>query len=219
MIANIPTRVKKLCRVTCVGSDRAWISGVDKMIHCVDIHGTVTDTVTSTCPEFPAGITVNRQGELIYSDAINRTVNIVRHMKIETLITTPQGWYPLGLCCTRSGDILVSMCTADNCHLKIVRYQGQKITQEIDKDAHGNAIYQGGNYVVFVTENTNDDIVASDCNAGGVVVVDRTGKVRFRYNDKPPGGQQAFVTTQIVTDSILVGDLINYCFHILDQSG
>jgi sugar lactone lactonase YvrE len=222
VIANIPTNVGDLCRVACVGSDRAWISGKDKQINCVDIHGTVTDTVTSTCPKFPNNITVNRQGELIYSDAINRTVNIVRRGKTETLITTPKGWHPVGLCCTRSGDILVSMCTADNNHHKIVRYQGQRVTQEIDKDDSSNPIFQKGEYGVFVTENNSGDIVASDGNADAVVVVDRTGKVRFRYNDKPPGGQKPFCPTLIVTDSmghIIVIDELNDCLHILDQSG
>jgi sugar lactone lactonase YvrE len=192
------------------------------MIHSVDIHGTVTDTVTSTCHENPADITVNRQGELIYIDGPNRKVNIVRHGKTETLITSPKGWKPWGLCCTRSGDILVSMSTADRTHNKIVRYQGQRKTQEIDKDEHGNPIYRGGNYPVFVTENNNGDIVASDTNARAVVVVDRAGKVQFRYNYKPPGGQKLFNPTQIVTDSmghIIVGDYFNDCLYILDQNG
>jgi hypothetical protein len=222
VIANIPTNVKPLHRVACVGSDRAWINGTDKMIHCVDIHGTVTDTVISTCIDFPDDITVNRQGKLIYCDGYNSTVNIVRHGKTETLIKTPQGWFPERLCCTRSGDILVSMCTADRSHHKIVRYQGQRVTQEIDRDERGNPIYQGGKYVLFVTENNNGDIVASDANADTVVVVDKTGKVRFRYNDKPLGGQQPFCPTQIVTDSmghIIVGDHLNHCLHILDQNG
>ncbi|XP_048741975.2 tripartite motif-containing protein 3-like [Ostrea edulis] len=221
VIANIPTNVKELQRVACVGSDRAWINGTDKMIHCVDIHGTVQDTVTSTCKDFPNDITVNRQGELIYSDGPNRTVNIVRHGKTETLITTPQGWKPGRLCCTRSGDILVSMCSIDYSYFKIVRYQGQRVTQEIDKDEQGNPIYQGGEYSVYVTENNNGDIVASDQNADTVVVVDRTGKVRFRY-DKPPGGQKAFLPGQIVTDSmghIIVADYNNACLYILDQNG
>jgi hypothetical protein len=187
VIANIPTNVEQLLRVACVGSDRAWISGIDKKICYVDIHGTVTDTVTTTCPYFPSDITVNRQRELIYSDRYNKTVNIVRQGKIETLITTPQGWHPVGLCCTRSGDILVSMRTTDESHYKIVCYQGQRVTQEIDKDKRGNRIYQGGEYGMFVTENNNGDIVASDANAETVVVVKSAGKVRFRYNDKPPG--------------------------------
>jgi sugar lactone lactonase YvrE len=192
------------------------------MIYCIDLHGTVTDTVTSTCPQVPADITVNRQGELIYSDAIKRTVNIVRNGKIETLITPPRGWYPGILCCTRSGDILVSMSTTDNSHRKIVRYHGRGVIQEIDKDDQDNAIYQGGKYPVIVTENNNGDIVASDQNADTVVVVDRTGKVRLRYNDKPPGEKQPFSPRDVVTDSmshIIVIDRLNHCLHILDQNG
>ncbi|XP_056000109.1 tripartite motif-containing protein 3-like [Ostrea edulis] len=222
VIANIPTNVKDLRSLACVGSAKVWINGIEKIIRCVDIHGTVQDTVTSTCNKFPNDIAVNRQGELIYSDGPNRTVNIVRHGNIEKLITTPQGWKPGGLCCTRSGDILVSMFTIDISHFKIVRYQGQRVTQEIDKDEHGNPIYQAGVYLVFVTENNSGDIVASDGNAKSVVVVDRTGKVRFRYNDKPPGGQKPFSPRQIVTDSmghIIVADYNNACLHILDQNG
>ncbi|XP_062595065.1 E3 ubiquitin-protein ligase Midline-1-like [Saccostrea cucullata] len=222
VIANIPTNAKQLQKVACVGSDKAWISGTDKMITCVDIHGAVQDTVTSTCNRFPNDITVTRQGELIYSDIANRTVNIVRDGKTETLITTPRDWHPSGLFCTRSGDILVSMSTTDDSHVKIVRYQGQRVTQEIDKDEHGDPIYQGGEYAVNVVENNNGDIVASDVNAYTVVVVDRTGKVRFRYNDKPPGGKELFAPGQIVTDfigHIIVVDSFNNCLHILDQNG
>ncbi|XP_061182726.1 E3 ubiquitin-protein ligase Midline-1-like [Saccostrea echinata] len=222
VIANIPTNVKNLLNVAYVGSDKVWINGDDKMITCVDIHGAVQDTVTSTCETFPNDIIVTRQGELIYSDGVNRTVNIVRDGKTETLITIPRGWRPVGLCCNRSGDILVSMRTSDYNHRKIVRYQGQRVTQEIEKDEHGDPVYQGGQYNVYVVENNNGDIVVSDLNANTVVVVDRTGKVRFRYNNKPPGGKKSFSPTQIVTDSmghIIVGDEFNDCLHILDQNG
>ncbi|XP_048780798.2 uncharacterized protein LOC125683563 [Ostrea edulis] len=222
VIANIPTNVNPLYRVACMESDRAWISGRDKMIQCIDIYGTVQDTVTSTCFDFPTDITVNRQGELIYCDSAHRTVNIVRQGKTETLITTPRGWHPKGLCCSRAGDILVSMVTTDYSQYKIVRHQGQRVTQEIDKDEDGNPIYQGGDYLVFVTENNNGDIVVSNINDRVVVVVDRTGKVRFRYREKPPGGQQPFCPEQLVTDSvghIIVVDQLNHCLHILDQNG
>ncbi|XP_062622405.1 uncharacterized protein LOC134283894 [Saccostrea cucullata] len=222
VIANIPTNVKKLYKVVCVGSDKACISGEDKIITCVDIHGAVHGTVTSTCVDFPNDITVTRHGELIYSDGYNGTVNIVRDWKTETLITTPKGWIPIGLCCTRSGDILVGMSTTDKSHHKIVRYQGQRVTQEIDKDENGDPIYQGGENAVFVVDNYNGDIVASDGNAITVVVVDRTGKVKFRYNNKPPGGKKSFCPEQIVTDSmghIIVTDPLNKCLQILDQNG
>jgi streptogramin lyase len=112
------------------------------------------------------------------------------------------------------------MCTADR-NFKIVRYQGQRATQEIDKDELGKSIYQRGYKAVFVTENNNGDVVVYDLNASAVVVVDQTGKVRFRY-DKQPGGQQPFAPRHIVIDSkghIMVIDKLDNCLHILDKNG
>jgi hypothetical protein len=137
-------------------NDEVWVSGNNKTIRRVDIHGSVRGTVTTTCHYWPNYITVTRQGELVYSDDYNRTVNIVRHGRTETLITTPQGWYSDKLCCTRSGDILVCMYTDDySQRTKVVRYQGPIVTQEIDKDEDGEPIYKGGNYPLCVVENNN----------------------------------------------------------------
>ena len=69
----------------------------------------VKDTFTSTCQYVPNGISVTRGRELIYRDVNSRTVNIVRHGKSETLITTPLDWRSWRLCCTRSGNILVNV--------------------------------------------------------------------------------------------------------------
>nr|XP_022312007.1 uncharacterized protein LOC111117229 [Crassostrea virginica] len=45
------------------------------------IHGIVRDTVTTTCPLWPSGISVTRGRELIYSDDNSDTVDIVRDGK------------------------------------------------------------------------------------------------------------------------------------------
>ncbi|XP_055998839.1 E3 ubiquitin-protein ligase TRIM71-like [Ostrea edulis] len=221
-ITTIPTGVNPLLHVACVGVDEAWVSGKDKTITRVDIHGSVRDTVTTTCEEWPNDITVTRQGELVYSDVHNRTVNIVRHGRTETLITTPQGWHPGQLCCTKYGDILVSMLTTDYSQRKIVRYQGHTEKQEIDRDEDGEPIYKGGKYTLFVVENNNGDICASDNNADTVVVVNKSGRVRFRYDGTPAKRKKSFNPRHIVTDSmsqIIVADINNACLHILDQNG
>jgi hypothetical protein len=73
-----------------------------------------------------------------------------------------------------------------------------------------------------VVENKNGDIVASDGNARAVVVMDKSGKVRFRYDGTPARRKMSFAPTQIVTDSmsqIIVADQNNACLHILDQNG
>ncbi|XP_048730360.2 uncharacterized protein LOC125647645 [Ostrea edulis] len=218
-ITTIPTGVNPLFHVACVGVDEAWVSGQNKTIRRVDIHGSVRDTVTTTCYFWPIDITVTRQGELVYSDT---TVNIVRHGRTETLITTPQDWHPDKLCCTKSGDILVSMCTIDFSQRKIVRYQGHTVKQEIDRDEDGEPVYQGGEYSLSVVENNNGDICASDLNADTVVVVDKSGRVRFRYDGTPARRKKSFNPIHIVTDSmsqIIAADISNACLHILDQNG
>jgi hypothetical protein len=221
-IAAIPTGVNPLHHVACVGVDEAWVSGADKTIRRVDIHGSVRDTVTTTCQPFPNAITVTRQGELVYSDGYNSIVNIVRHGRTETMITTPRGWHPGRLCCTKSGDILVSMGTADESQRKIVRYQGHTVTQEINKDEDGKPIYKGGKLPLCVVENNNGDVCASDNNAYTVVVVNKSGRVRFRYDGKPARRKELFNPAHLVTDSmsqIILADFSNACLHILDQNG
>ncbi|XP_056002566.1 E3 ubiquitin-protein ligase TRIM71-like [Ostrea edulis] len=222
VIATIPTGVNPLYHVACVGVDEAWVSGEDKTIRRVDIHGSVRDTVTTACKYWPNGIPVTRQGELVYIDGPNRTVNIVRDGRTQTLITTPRGWKPAKLCCTKSGDILVSMFTTDYSQTKVFRYQGHTMKQEIDRNEDGEPIYKGGQYPLYVVENNNGDIVASDVNADTVVVVDKSGRVRFRYDGTPARRKKSFDPRQIVTDSvsqIIVADYNNDCLHILDQNG
>ncbi|XP_048773734.2 E3 ubiquitin-protein ligase TRIM71-like [Ostrea edulis] len=221
-ITTIPTGLNPLFHVACVGVDEAWVCGKDKTLRYVDIHGYVRDIVTTICQYWPNGITVTRKGELVYSDHHNRTVNIVRHGRTEALITTPQGWRPGQLCCTKSGDILVSMYTSDYSQNKVVRYQGHTVKQEIDSDKDGEPIYKGGEYSLCVVENNNGDIVASDLNSDTVVVVDKSGIVQFRYDGTPARRKKSFNPAHIVTDSmsqIIVADLNNDCLHILDQNG
>jgi hypothetical protein len=220
-ITTFPTGIKPLYNIACVGVDEVLVYGSDKIIRRVDVHGSVRDTVTTTCKTRPYGITVTRQGELVYSDD-NRKVNIVRHGRTETLITTPQRWYPGQLCCTKSGDILVTMRTADYNQHKIVRYQGKTVTQEIDRDEDGVPIYKGGGFSLYVVENNNGDVCASDGNAHIVVVVNKSGRVRFRYDGTPARRKKSFYPKHIVTDSmsqIIVADFNNACLHILDQNG
>ncbi|XP_078328794.1 uncharacterized protein LOC111111012 [Crassostrea virginica] len=224
VIATIPTNYKPLWGVACVGVAEAWIYGNNKTITRIDIHGTVRNTVTTTCKYFPGGISVTRERELIYNDDNSGTVNIVRHGKSETLITAPTGWRPWRLSCTRSGDILVHVYkrTGFQSKNKIIRYQGKNIKQEINKDGQGNRIFKDVSYSLIMSENNNEDVCVSDTNANTVVVVDNTGRVRFRYDGTPARKEKSFYPRDIVTDAlsqIIVSDNNNNCLHILDQNG
>lgn len=170
--------------MTCVDSDEVWISGVNELIRLVDLQGTVKDTVVITGDDCPNDIAVSRQRELMYSGGTSRTVKVVRQGKVKTSITTPQGWRPGGLCCGRSGDILLNL--GNGKRNKIFRYDGRKVTQTIDKDEDGKNIFQQGGYDLFITENNNGDICVSDLNADTVVVLDMTGRIRFQYDGIQP---------------------------------
>ena len=73
-----------------------------------------------------------------------------------------------------------------------------------------------------MAENNNGDICVSDRNAGAVVVIDRKGRVRFRYDGTSVGRKELLNLQCIVTDAwghIIVADVNNACLHILDQNG
>lgn len=140
----------------------------------------------------------------------------------DSLVSIPQDWIPYRLCCSKSGDILISV--SNGLEKKIIRYHEKKITQEIHKDENGKPIFEEGKirHALCIVENNNGDVCVSDDNAGVIIVVNLAGKVRFRYNGKPARKNNQFSPRNIVTDSlcqIIVADNGNSCLHILDQDG
>lgn len=75
---------------------------------------------------------------------------------------------------------------------------------------------------MYLSENNNGDVCASDMNAGVLIAIDMEGRVRFRYDGTPVRKRDQFSPRNIVTDSlsqIIVTDYNNSCLHILDQNG
>ena len=71
-------------------------------------------------------------------------------------------------------------------------------------------------------KTTMETFVSLILKPNSVVVLDRTGKVRFRYDGTPARSKQWFNPGCIVTDclgQITVTDSNNECLHILDQNG
>nr|XP_022306312.1 tripartite motif-containing protein 2-like [Crassostrea virginica] len=226
LIATIPTDCQNVLDVACVGDAEAWIRGNDRNITRIDIHGAVKDTVFSAGvfgPFLPEGIALTREGELIFSKS--NTVKIFRQRMYETLITSTQDWSLRRLHCTRSGDILIHTRNVDMNYKyenKIIRYQGQRIKQEIYDDGQGNPIFTDGSTSLFMSENNNGDICVSESNARTVIVVEKTGRVKFRYDGRPARRKESFAPRGIITDTwsqIVVADYNNNCLHILDQDG
>ncbi|XP_061165801.1 uncharacterized protein LOC133174735 [Saccostrea echinata] len=218
-ISIISTEDRSPLRVACVEEDKAWVSYLDKTLRCIDQQGTVHETLTPTCQV--ADFSVTSSDELIYIDSENKTVNKVNQGKTEVLITLPKDWTPLSLGRTTSENILVNL-EKDNRH-KIVCFQGQTVKQVIYKDKKNREIFGRGCSSLSMAENGNGDLCVADFNAGIVVVLNKAGRVHFRYDGTPAMREEEFKPDHIVTCSmcrIIVGDFINNgCLHILNMDG
>jgi hypothetical protein len=182
----------------------------------LNLRGDLLTSIQTKSVYWPEDIAVTRDGDLVYTDPINNSVNLVKKKKHRTLITV-QGWRPRRVCCTAAGDLLVTMYSNDHKQSKVVRYSGFTETQTIRYDDQGRPLYSGAWYI---SENRNQDVCVSDGES--VVVVTASGKLRFRYTGPPSNTGESFTPEGITTNSqahILVADRNNDRVHLLDQDG
>lgn len=219
--ADFSSGVKNLHRMVYNGRNEIWLSGKGGTIRHMNIHGIDLETLEALNTKFQ-DISATLEGEVIYSDYLNRCVNIVKGTQTEVLLETPPGWHPQGILQTDVGHLLITLRTAGDSRCKIVRYEGQNMVQEIQYDKNRKPLFSSGYKCVFLAENKNGDICASDTNSNSLVVVDKMGDFRFQYHCDPALRRKPFVPDQIVTDSlcqIIVTDYVNSCLHIFHRDG
>uniref|UniRef100_K1PMW0 Tripartite motif-containing protein 3 n=1 Tax=Magallana gigas TaxID=29159 RepID=K1PMW0_MAGGI len=219
---TIQTGYEGLRNVTSLNGDKIWTSGETNDIKCFNIKGSLVRTFKIKSEEKPNAIAVNSDGELLYCDGRDGTVNIVKNGKTEELIRLHK-WTPGNLCVTSTGDLLVTMFSDDETQSKVVRYSGSTEKQTIQFDDKGKPLYSGNDEIKCITENRNHDICVADSEAGAVVVVNQEGELRWSYTGHPSVTKnEPFKPWGITTDSqsrILTADTDNHCIHILDQNG
>ncbi|XP_055999420.1 uncharacterized protein LOC125654337 [Ostrea edulis] len=222
LVTTINTGYKNLHSVACLSEEEFWISALLSDMKCFNVQGTVINTIKTKSGKCPRDIAVTSDGDLVYCDRITKTVNKVKSGQTEEVIRL-QGWIPIQLCVTSSGDLLVTMYSDDKTQCKIVRYSGSTEKQTIQYDDEGKPLYSGNAIIKYISENRNLDICVADNGAGAVVVVDQAGKLRFKYTGhSSTTKKKAFIPRGITTDSqsqILTVDRDNHCIHILDQNG
>lgn len=186
------------------------------------------NTRLGTCLE---DIAVTKDGNLFYIDYNDYSVNIVKNTHIESVIKLRE-LIPRGVCSTFSGDLLVVVQSADDDkQSKVLRYSGSEEKQSIQFNDKKAPPYSSGGDNKYISENKNKDICVSNWGSRALVMVNRTGKLRFvytgpscvtRYTRRPSAIAQSFYPYGITTDShnrILIADLNNHRIHILDQFG
>ncbi|XP_061175824.1 uncharacterized protein LOC133184779 [Saccostrea echinata] len=223
LITSINTGYETLRSVTCLSEEEIWTSEFwVSDIKCFNIKGSLIKTIKTRSGGVSNDIAVTKDGDLLYSDWKTKTVNKVKNGQTEEVIRL-QDWRPTKLCVTSSGDLVVVMYSDDKTQSKVVRYSGSTEKQTIQFDDEGKPLYSGNSFIKYISENRNLDICVADFKARAVVVVNQTGKLRFRYTGYPSTTKEnSFKPFGITTDSqsqILTADRDNHCIHILDQDG
>ncbi|XP_056007594.1 E3 ubiquitin-protein ligase TRIM36-like [Ostrea edulis] len=216
LTAAIDTGYKYLYSVSCLSEDQVWTCGNNNTMKLLTLQSELLISIQTKSGNYPRDIAVTRDGDLVYTDYRDKTINLIKNKQIQTVITL-QGWIPRYVCCTAANDLLATMASDDYKQYKVLRYSGSTEKQSIQFDDQGRPLYSSG---VYISENRNLDICVADTSA--VVVVNQSGKLRFRYTGHPSNTKQSFDPRGITTDSqshILTADPHNHRIHIVDQDG
>lgn len=96
VVAVILTSLQEICRIACLLSDRAWVSGNENTIKCVDIFGFVHYTVKMTSEKYPSDLTLNNDGELLYRFSSQTSEHCQKWRTNSDLVQYPDRMAPRG---------------------------------------------------------------------------------------------------------------------------
>lgn len=197
-----------------VSGDDNSIKRIDQATHiCIDER----ETISGNSPD---DFDVTDSGELIYVDWQERSVCRLQNNGTMEEILKLRGWKPWGVCCSRSGDILVAMRSDDTKQARVVGFRGKNKTKEYKLDQKGHPLYGSP---AFIAEGRNQDVCVSDAHYNRITVIDVTGTFKFHYNGKQAEATYlTFYPKGIATNSqgnILIADQENNFIHILDAVG
>ena len=113
---------KELGDILCMTDDRIWTCGYNNdSVRLYNIQGDLLQTVHAKYNDVPADIALTQEGNLLYTDFRDRSINVVQGTNIQPFITL-QGWRPRGMCSTSAGGLLVIMDSDDFEETKVVRF-------------------------------------------------------------------------------------------------
>lgn len=175
---------QQLRSISIHNKEEIWTSTTDCFIICINSLRERVKEIATKSEEMPCDINVSCDGDLLYCDWTQKTVNKIANGQIKEIIRLEK-WKPTNICAISLYDILVVMRNDDNTESKVVRFSGDEEKQTIQFDENGKPLYSGNDKIKYIAVNKNKNICVADWAAGAVVVVRHTGELQFRYTGYP----------------------------------
>ena len=142
--------------------------------------------------------------------------------KAKVIATIPTDYQPLlGVACVGETDVWIYGNKQTIARIDLNEtVKDTVITTGLYKPPRGVALTRQGK-LIFSDDSSKTVNIVRD-GKSETLVVDKTGRVQFRYNGTPANRKAVFNPRGIVTDAlnqIIVADYNNKCVHIIDQNG
>lgn len=111
-LVNEPLVVSDRCTeyglrsLSCLNDEDVWTCSSDSILRLYNLKGELMRAIHTKSGNKPYDIAVTKNGDLVYTDKEEKTVNISKNEQTRTQIRLRK-WEPLGVCCTTSGDLLI----------------------------------------------------------------------------------------------------------------
>lgn len=221
---NLSTSVATLnccLHISCLPDDKVWICDKSKLV-LMDTRGVVHHRLNDIWnPVHITGLhSVNWKQELIYINSDSNLIKLSKDTKTKSIFFKREKskWRPQCVVCSHlSGDVLVGIWELLTDTGKIIRFNSTgEVKGTIEKDKNNDNLYKNP---MYITENSNGDIVVSDWNRS-LVVTDCGGRHRFSYTGHPTGsGLSPCGTCTDVFSNILVCDNKTHTVQLIDKDG
>ena len=114
----------RLHSVSCLTDEEIWTSDSGKHIRFFNLQGEFKKSVKTKSGNKASDVEVTRDGNLVYTDYKDNSINLVTDGQIQPLVKL-EGWKPYGLCRSTFDDLLVIMDNDQSCTL--LWLQGKKV--------------------------------------------------------------------------------------------
>ncbi|XP_062584263.1 uncharacterized protein LOC134245996 [Saccostrea cucullata] len=197
-------------------SGRIWMSDFYRSLLQTDIDGNILNKLDVK----GGGVgfhTVSIEGELLFTDQENGCVSKIKQDGSMERIISIRNWVPICVYASHfNGDTLIGLTNAKENKIARFNKRHEKV-QQIENGDNGDVLFSS---IFYITENFQGDICVSDNRKKAVVVVSKTGKLRFNYTGDPMGtlGHPWGICTD-AHGHIFVCDPNNKRIHMLDPDG